>query len=387
MLPLRETEKPVADHPVAVGARQRTVLDVLAAAGYTPIETAILQDASPFLDLGGEEIRGSLVFASDRSGAELCLRPEYTIPVCRAYLRSGNAGSAAAFTYCGPVFRTHPGGVGEFVQGGLESFGRDDRAAADAEVLSLALEAVAAVTSQSVAVRFGDAGLLARLLDQLKLPANWQRRLKRGLDRGDAPGAILAAAPSDATDHAGVLAALATSDAKGARALVDDLLSIAGISSVGGRTAAEIAERFLNQVALRSAPPFGDEQRAILDRFLAIAGDPDEAAGRLRSLVADAGLDLVTALDLFEERVSFMAVHGIELSTVKFEGSFGRNLDYYTGFVFEGRLSTASSGPVIGGGRYDRLAESLGSTVAVPAVGAAIWIDRLPGHPAEGALR
>ena len=50
-----------------------------------------------------------------------------------------------------------------------------------------------------------------------------------------------------------MLAALADADPKAAHALVTDLLSIAGISAVGGRTVGEIADRFLEQAGL--APP------------------------------------------------------------------------------------------------------------------------------------
>ena len=50
-----------------------------------------------------------------------------------------------------------------------------------------------------------------------------------------------------------MLAALAGSDPKAAHALVTDLLSIAGITTVGGRTVGEIAERFLEQAALGAA--------------------------------------------------------------------------------------------------------------------------------------
>ena len=47
-----------------------------------------------------------------------------------------------------------------------------------------------------------------------------------------------------------MLAALAAVDAAGAKKLVEDMLSIAGISTVGGRSAGEIAERFLEQATL-----------------------------------------------------------------------------------------------------------------------------------------
>ena len=365
------------DHPMLTAGGAERLLTLFREAGYAPIDPGILHEASPFVDLGGEDIRASLYFTTDRQGAELCLRPEFTSPVCRAYLASRATEAAARFSYCGPVFRFRAGEPDEFVQAGIESFGRRDTAAADAEILSLALEAADAVGSQPLAVAFGDAGLLARLLDELRLPPTWQRRLRRGLDKGEAPADILAAAPSRASDHTGVLGALTGTDAAGARALVDDLLAIAGITSVGGRTAAEIAERFLGQAALRASAPFGGEQRAVLDRFLAVGGDPDRAGGDLRTLAAEAGVDLAAALDLFDERTSFMAANGIDLERLRFSGSFGRNLDYYTGFVFEARVADGGAGPVLGGGRYDRLAQALGSGSPVPAVGVSIWLDRL----------
>ena len=46
----------------------------------------MLQPAAAFLDMSGEEIRGRLYLTSDLTGARLCLRPEYTIPVCLAHL-------------------------------------------------------------------------------------------------------------------------------------------------------------------------------------------------------------------------------------------------------------------------------------------------------------
>ncbi len=48
-----------------------------------------------------------------------------------------------------------------------------------------------------------------------------------------------------------MLAALAGSDRKAALALVTDLMSIAGTTNVGGRTVAEIADRFLEQSTLK----------------------------------------------------------------------------------------------------------------------------------------
>src|SRR5437763_16294356 len=97
-------------------------------AGYTRVAPATLQPAEPFLDLSGEDIRRRLFLTSDPHGRELCLRPDLTIPVSRAYLQSSRAGEAAGFCYLGSVFRHREGAAAEFVQAGIESFARQDQA-------------------------------------------------------------------------------------------------------------------------------------------------------------------------------------------------------------------------------------------------------------------
>src|ERR1700693_1265626 len=112
-------------------------------AGYARVAPAMLQPAEPFLDLSGEDIRRRMYLVNDPAGGELCLRPDLTIPVALDYLASPRAGRAASFCYLGPVFRHRREGPAEFLQAGIESFGRTDTAAADAETLALALEATA----------------------------------------------------------------------------------------------------------------------------------------------------------------------------------------------------------------------------------------------------
>jgi ATP phosphoribosyltransferase regulatory subunit len=132
-----------------------------------------------------------------------------------------------------------------------------------------------------------------------------------------------------------VLAALAGSDPNAAHHLVADLLSIAGIEAVGGRSVDEIAERFLEQSALGAGTRLPHETRALIERFLLVRADPDEAASELRALAADAAIALDAALDLFETRTGFLAARGVDVQSLEFATAFGRGFDYYTGFVFE----------------------------------------------------
>ena len=358
--------------------RRRRLLAHFVLAGFDRAEPAILQPAAVFLELSGEDIRGRIFLTEDPLGAEFCLRPEFTIPVCRDYLASPEVGKPAGFSYLGPVFRFRQGAASETLQVGVESLGRSDREAADAEIFTLTLDACAAEGSQ-LETRIGDTGLFNALLDALNLAPGWLRRIRRGHIRGQKLDAILEAPVNGtAEDHSGVLQALEGADRGGARALVENLLSIAGISSVGGRSVGEIADRFLEQATMKAEAGVPAEKRAILEKFLAIAGDPDGASTRLRALAREAKLNITPALDAFDARLGFIAARGCDVSTLRFSASFGRNLDYYTGFVFEAYDRANPSGqPIIGGGRYDRLMRSLGAVHDIPAVGAAVFCDRL----------
>ena len=74
-----------------------------------------------------------------------------------------------------------------------------------------------------------------------------------------------------------------------------------------------------------------------------------------------------------------------DLSTVKnlskvnskmiFSTNFGRDIEYYTGLVFE--IYNSSKKEIARGGRYDSLLKSLGSKKDISAVGAAINLNNL----------
>jgi ATP phosphoribosyltransferase regulatory subunit len=368
--------------PSQPDARAEALVAAYQRAGYRLVVPAILQPAEPFLDLSGEDIRKRMYLTTDPEGRELCLRPDLTIPVSCEYLASPQAGSAQNFCYLGPVFRNRGISSPEFLQAGIESFGRPDKAAADAEMLALGLEAVAHYGVPAPIIRMGDVALFAALIAALDLAPAWKRRLIKDFNRKSSLAhdldELTLTAASARPEYQGVLSALAGSDPKAARALVADLLSIAGISTVGGRSVGEIAERFLEQAALGAGNTLPSETRALIEKFLTIGGDPDEAAAELRALAGESSIALGPALDLFESRTGFLAARGVDVSRIQFSTAFGRGFDYYTGFVFELHDPAARpAGPLIAGGRYDGLLTRLGAKTAIPAVGFAVWVERL----------
>lgn len=365
-------------------ARAEALAAAYERAGYARVAPAILQPAEPFLDLSGEDIRRRMFLTTAPGGGEFCLRPDLTIPVARDYLASAAAGGPASFCYLGTVFRYRADAPAEFRQLGVESFGRTDQAAADAEMLALALDATAQYDIAQPAIQTGDVALFAALIEALDLAPAWKRRLVKDFNRksnlAQDLDRLVLGGTNGRPEYQGVLAALAGADPKGAHAVVTDLLSIAGITAVGGRSVAEIADRFLEQAALGASARLPKDVRALIERFLGIAGDPDSAAVQLRALAKDADMALEPALDLFDSRTGFMAARGIDVSRVRFSTAFGRGFDYYTGFVFELTDAARPSEVLVAGGRYDGLLARLGSSAPIAAVGFAATIERLAGN-------
>jgi ATP phosphoribosyltransferase regulatory subunit len=367
---------------IDVYAQADILVAAYARAGYARVSPAILQPAEPFLDLSGEDMRRHMYLVTDSGGREFCLRPDLTIPVARDYLASAAAARPAGFCYLGPVFRDRGEASGEFLQAGIESFGRHDTAAADAEVLALGIEATAHYGMAEPAIVTGDVALFAALIAALDLAPAWKRRLLKDFNRKATLAhdleRLTLATRNGRSEYQGVLAALANANPKAAQALVTDLLSIAGKSAVGGRSISEIADRFVEQAELGASSALPQETRALIERFLAVAGTPDDAAAALRALAAEANISLGPALDLFESRTGFLAARGIDVRGISFATAFGRGVDYYTGFVFELHdPARRVDGQLVAGGRYDGLLTRLGSVQPVAAVGLAVWIERL----------
>src|SRR6185369_13585202 len=203
-------------------ARAEALVGAYERAGYRRVAPPILQPAEPFLDLSGEEIRKRIYLTADADGRELCLRPDLTIPVSRDYLASPAAGSSQGFCYLGLL-------PAEIVQAGIESFGRSDKAAADAEMLALGLDATAHYGIAEPEIRMGDVGLFASLVAALDLAPAWKRRLVKDFNRKTSLAhdldVLTLHTAQNKPEYQGVLAALERSDPKAAHALVTDLLS------------------------------------------------------------------------------------------------------------------------------------------------------------------
>ena len=354
----------------ALDAQAASILGQFAARGYVHEEPSVLQPAEIFLDRSGEEIRRRTFTLTDPSGRDLALRPDLTIPICRDAVRSGRK-LPARICYNGLVFRHQPGEPHrptQFFQAGAELLGLEDPAAGDSEILTLAIEALRVAGLKDFSLRIGDLALFNALVDALALPRQWRARLKRHFWRAGYVESLLYWLGHG--DGAPKL--------PGTRAEIEALLDQKSDAPAAGRTRPEIVARTLDRAAeaatLRLDPAVADAIARLLD----ISGAAQGALGEIRALLKTAGISLDPQLAAMESRLALLKSLGVAPERIQFTAHFGRNMEYYTGFVFElWARDREGQVAVAGGGRYDTLLESLGAKQPVSAIGCAIRTERL----------
>lgn len=371
----------------ALEAQAAKLLELFRSAGYEQVAPSILQPADIFLDQIGEALRGRTYVFTDLAGEELCLRPDLTVPVSRLYLeRHPLADAEARYCYNGPAFRFQAAGANvqprEFRQAGVECYGVADREGADVEIVRLAVEAVRSAGLDAFRLRFGDIGLFYALIDALSLPERWRLKLRHYFWRPPAFHALLARlAKGERPDGDGAVADLAATlpeaDPAGAEETVAAYLEAKALPPSGNRTLAEIAERLLDLAADLRAEPLPKEVATVIDYYLSVEAPVEEALERIAMIGKGAGLDLGPELHLLARRFEQLRAAGVDLADARFATEFGRDLEYYSGMVFQIETPRNGKDPVAGGGRYDGLLASLGAKRAIPAVGAAIHTERL----------
>jgi len=372
-------------------AQAAKILQVFAAKGYARVEPPILQPADVFLDRSGEEIRRRTFVLTDPEGNELCLRPELTIPVCRMHLEQKGT-FPARYAYNGPAFRFQPGEPdrpSQFLQTGVECLGVADRKRAEIEVLELAVEGVRATGLKSFSLKIGDLTLFSGLIDALDIPAQWRGRLKRHFWRPSYFRELLERLSNGApVPGERYLASLGSASEADARTALLGLMDYLGSTPLGGRTREEIIDRLMEQAAEAAAIRLDKKAVALIERVLSVAGPARASLAELRALMKKNRIKLEAPLAAMEARIEALEKLGFDEKRLDFAARFGRNMEYYTGFVFE-LWSRDSEGPVqiAGGGRYDQLMRTLGASRDVPAVGAAIRSERvLAAHRKTGTL-
>ena len=138
---------------------------------------------------------------------------------------------------------------------------------------------------------------------------------------------------------------------------------------IAGRKVSEILKRFNKKIKDPRSFKEGKEIVRIIRSFLKINCKLSVIDKVLFNFVKNNNLKK----DIFKNLQSIQNLKKLK-EDVNFISNFGRDIEYYTGIVFEvfeGKKEIAR------GGRYDDLLKSLGAKKSIPAVGAAINLKNL----------
>lgn len=349
--------------------------------GYQSVTLPVLEPTDLYARKSGGSLLTKLYSFVDPGGHKVSLRPEFTASAVRCYLDERATGTAQTvrWHYDGPIFRYEPAtSLRQTYQSGVECFG-EGGPVVDAGLVALALSGLTRIGVANIQVVLGHVGLFTEAIagfglsdrtistilsaiPALRLPGGTdalrERLVELGLTASDPEAAALKQALSGLGDD-------------GARIVVRGLLESINIDLLGGREPEEIVGRLLRKLAGWDDPANIDPAIDLARRLAAVAGSPDEAAGRARSLLAERGI-VSRSLNELEETLQTLSGLGSQVSQIDF--GLTRDLGYYSGLVFELR---AGDGTVLGGGgRYDGLVRAIGG-VDVPAAGFAFGVERL----------
>ncbi|NWJ24954.1 ATP phosphoribosyltransferase regulatory subunit [Rhizobium sp. RM] len=365
---------PLIDMPEFTGE----LLEEFAARRTSRVNTPVIQPAEPFLDMAGEDLRRRIFMTESETGESLCLRPEFTIPVCLRHIETAT-GTPKRYSYLGEVFRQRREGSNEFYQAGIEDLGDPDIAASDARAVSDATAVLKRLLpGRTLTVTLGDQQVFEAVVAALGLPLGWQKRLVQAFGDMAQLEALLDSLvhPKPMTGlDARVAGLLATGEEKVLVDYIDSVMQETGYSTNASRSPQEIARRLREKLAL-AATRLPDESFGLLKQFLSLQAPLPEASRTLADFAEKAKLKLDGALSAFDKRVAALANAGVALETVTYRAAFGRPLDYYTGLVFE-VVEAGGDSVLAGGGRFDRLLTLLGAKEKIPAVGFSLWLDRI----------
>ena len=351
----------------------------MAARNTAAVSIPVIQPAAPFLDMAGEDLRRRIFLTESETGETLCLRPEFTIPVCLGHI-ADRAETPARYAYLGEVFRQRRAGGSEFFQAGIEDLGDPDIATTDARSLAEAVDMVRLAAPQAdLEILLGDQTVFEAVLKALGLPRGWRMRLARTFGNAsllkETLEALSGARPLPAIEPS--LARLAAvGDTGGLAEAIAAQMAAKSFPAHAGRSAVDIAARLIEKTELASVR-LTKAQFAALSEFLSIREPLATASDHLAKFAASADVALDLALADFTTRAEEIARLGVDTNAVIYDAAFGRPLDYYTGLVFEIRAPESEANPLAGGGRYDRLLTLLGAEKHIPGVGFSLWLDRL----------
>ena len=167
-------------------------------------------------------------------------------------------------------------------------------------------------------------------------------------------------------------------DIESALELVRGTINSSDGSFFAGRSLEEITDRLRKKGESYSLKPLSDSTKKLITEFLSIKDTPSLAISGLRKLCKSLDRSLLNKIDEVEKRFEIINSNGVDFNNAIFGAEKGRDVEYYSGFLYDFAWSNNNESIYIGGGgRYDDLIRLLGSENRIPAVGAALNLKKV----------
>ena len=339
------------------------IIKVFKKDGFILSEPDVLLDSDYIIQRSGENFRKLMLTFEDDTGKNMCLRPDLTVASCIKYLKDNSKKTSRIF-YSGQAYRRSSNSKEKVIndQLGIEVLGSKNKYTDDLKVLKTIVTSIEKIKIKNTTIKVGDVSLFQKLIESLKIPERWKVRLKRHFWRPEYFEDLLKRLETN-SDVDPIAIDL---DKK----KFSEMKNLDQNKEIAGRKISEILSRFDRKI--KDPRSFAENKKVvkIIREFLKINCSVEKLEKILKSFIKKNNLNNNILKDLSKIK----NLSKINSKTI-FSTNFGRDIEYYTGIVFE--IYNSSKKEIARGGRYDSLLKSLGSKKDVSAVGAAINLNNL----------
>ena len=337
-----------------------TIIKNFKSNGFVLSEPDVLLDSDYIIERSGEKFRSSMLTFERENGKTMCLRPDLTVASCISFLQKK---SPSKIYYSGQAYRRSSNQSTNFIydQLGIEILGSKNQIQDDLKVIGTILSSVKKIKRKKIQIKVGDVSLFKSLINALNMPERWKLRLIRHFWRPNYFEELLKRLEKN-TDIDAI-----TFDADKKRFY--EMKKSDQDKVIAGRSISEILKRFDKKI--KDPRSFADGKKIvkIIKSFLKINCRLSELDEKLLDFAKKNKLEK----NIFKDFKSILNLKKLNRD-INFIANFGRDVEYYTGIVFE---VFSGKKEIARGGRYDDLLKSLGAKKNIPAVGAAINLKNI----------
>lgn len=338
----------------------KAIIQTFKSNGFVLSEPDVLLDSEYIIERSGEKFRSSMLTFENEDGKTMCLRPDLTVASCIKFLQKK---TSSKIYYSGQAYRRSNNKESNFIndQLGIEILGSKNKIQDDFKIISTIISSTKKIKSKKIQIKVGDISLFKSLINALDMPERWKLRLIRHFWRPNYFEELLKRLEKN-TDIDSV-----TFDTDKERFY--EMKKMDQDKVVAGRTITEILRRFDKKIKDPRSFDDGKKIVKIIKSFLKINCKLSQLDEKLFDFAKKNNLKK----NIFKDFKSIQNLKKLK-QDINFITNFGRDVEYYTGIVFE---VFSGKKEIARGGRYDDLLKSLGAKKNIQAVGAAINLKNI----------